>query len=551
MGFAQKLGQFAGGVTEGLLPGIQVGTDIAESKSRRAAAATRENRLASGAEKAMLYKMFEYDPSGAMAKAESLGFSELATSFRRKTQGTIGKKFASAGAGMSNVPTTPPITNFTPEGLQSQVDALRSNVDTRTAAAGNVDVTLAGVPEGIGGLVDSDPLLSQRRAFNTQTDVIRSNLTASETFLANISGINYNKEDYSTTIDEATNAYIQATGNAEAGNALRSELLKSARESQRATWLPVINSLKGDAEGLKDLAANRIILESPILSTTVAALIGKAEREQDLSPEQKRELAGFEEEAELLKTMAESVAQTDPAAAEDYYARYIEIFKTNKLASPESIAILERGAKKYLSSAQQKTRVEIVSSVLAAAASSLAGPDVALAKYGSVFGITIPPGTTVGSPAFNSLIDAIQGAGAPKQDEESKQEATPVGAMLKLLNGGELDIATKSMNEFTGDPTAPEIIRALRANGWEWSPLPVPGKFTRIEEGRDVQPEPVQAAPAQQPTATGRSTATGQSNAELQQNITNQEAAFAANPGPPLPKGQIAQKLPFLPGLPR
>tara|TARA_R110002167_G_scaffold169321_2_gene367257 strand:- start:1837 stop:3468 length:1632 start_codon:yes stop_codon:yes gene_type:complete len=542
MGFAQKLGQFAGGVTEGLLPGIQVGTDIAESKSRRAAASNRESRLASGAEKAMLYKMFEYDPSGAMAKAESLGFSELATSFRRKTQGTIGKSFASAGAGMSNVTDPSQQTDWTVDGMRKRADMLRGNVATRTAAAGNVDVTLAGVPEGIGGLVDSAPLLAQRRAFNTQTDVIRSNLTASETFLANISGINYNQEDYSTNIDEATNAYIQATGNAEAGNALRSELLKSARESQRATWLPVINSLKGDAEGLKDLLANRIILENPILSTTVASLMGKAEREQDLSPEQKRELAGFEEEAELFKTMAESVASTDPSAAEDYYARYIEIFKNNKLASPESIAILERGAKKYLASAQQKTRVEIVSSVLAAAASSYEPANV-LARYGKMFGITIPPGTTVDSPIFNTLIDAMERAGAPEQDEESKQEATPVGAMLKLLNGGELDIAIKSMNEFTGDPTAPEIIRALRANGWEWSPLPVPGLFTKIEERRDTQPEPTQ-----KPTATGRSTATGQSNEQLRQNIARQDSAIAANPGPPLAS---EQQLPFLPGQQR
>ena len=69
MGFAQKLGQFAGGFSEGLLPGIQVGTDIAEAKGRRAAAATREKRLATGAEKAMLYKRVEYDPAGAMAQA--------------------------------------------------------------------------------------------------------------------------------------------------------------------------------------------------------------------------------------------------------------------------------------------------------------------------------------------------------------------------------------------------------------------------------------------------------------------------------------------------
>ena len=135
MGFAQKLGEFAGGFSEGLLPGIQVGTDIAESKSRRAAANTREQRLESGAQKAMLYKMFEYDPAGAMAKAESLGLSDLATSFRRKTKGDIGKSFAAAGARMSDVPTTPPITNFTPDGLRAQAEAYRSNLDIRTAAA--------------------------------------------------------------------------------------------------------------------------------------------------------------------------------------------------------------------------------------------------------------------------------------------------------------------------------------------------------------------------------------------------------------------------------
>jgi hypothetical protein len=511
MGFAQKLGEFTEGVARGLGPGLEIGSRMAESKGRRAAAATRENRLASGAEKAMLWKMFDLDPSGAMAKAESLGYSELATSFRRKTQGTIGKSFASAGAGMSNVTDPSQQTDWTVDGMRKRADMLRGNVATRTAAAGNVDVTLAGVPEGIGGLVDSAPLLAQRRAFNTQTDVIRSNLTASETFLANISGINYNQEDYSTNIDEATNAYIQATGNAEAGNALRSELLKSARESQRATWLPVINSLKGDAEGLKDLLANRIILENPILSTTVASLMGKAEREQDLSPEQKRELAGFEEEAELFKTMAESVASTDPSAAEDYYARYIEIFKNNKLASPESIAILERGAKKYLASAQQKTRVEIVSSVLAAAASSYEPANV-LARYGKMFGITIPPGTTVDSPIFNTLIDAMERAGAPEQEQEPEVEGdADFTAILKLLDAGELDSANSSFRVFINDPaaTSPEditknkmLIESLKLKGWEWRDFPMPGGFIRLDTSSAGANTPVTPGQTQEVAAS-------------------------------------------------
>ena len=148
MGFAQKLGQFAGGFSEGLLPGIQVGTDIAESKSRRAAAATREKRHAEGAERAMLWKMFELDPAGAIAKAESLGYPELSTSFRRKTKGTIGAKYATAGAGMSEVPKISPLTDYTPKGMRDRANLLQGNVDTRTAAAGNVDITLAGVPEG-------------------------------------------------------------------------------------------------------------------------------------------------------------------------------------------------------------------------------------------------------------------------------------------------------------------------------------------------------------------------------------------------------------------
>ena len=515
MGFAQKLGEFAGGFSEGLLPGIQVGTDIAESKSRRAAANTREQRLESGAQKAMLYKMFEYDPAGAMAKAESLGLSDLATSFRRKTKGDIGKSFASAGAKMSDVPATPRITSLTTEGLQRQVDALKSTVDTRTAAAGNVDVTLAGVPEGMEGLVDSDPLLAQRRAFNTQTDVIRSNLTASETFLANISRINYNKEDYSTNIDEATNAYIQATGNSEAGNALKSELLKSARESQRATWMPVIDSLKGDAEGLNDLLANRIILESPILSTTVASLIRKAERDQDLSPEQKRIRDEAQASADLLEGMAKNTAITNPVVAAEYYAQSLDIRTKNQLENPETLSVLAKNAEEFLNAATQRSRQEIATSILSDITNSYT-PEAVLSRYARLFNIDIPAdikiNTEKGQRAFSNLVDAIQGSTLQTQEPEAKTDATPVGAMLDLLNSGELDIAIKSMNEFAGDPTAPELIRALRANGWEWIPLPVPGQFTKIEERRDTQPEPVQqpaatdtlTSPVQQPEQNGQ-----------------------------------------------
>ena len=525
MGFAQKLGQFAGGFSEGLLPGIQVGTDIAESKSRRAAASNRESRLASGAEKAMLYKMFEYDPSGAMAKAESLGFSELATSFRRKTQGTIGKKFASAGAGMSNVPTTPPITNFTPEGLQSQVDALRSNVDTRTAAAGNVDVTLAGVPEGIGGLVDSAPLLAQRRAFNTQTDVIRSNLTASETFLANISGINYNKEDYSTNIDEATNAYIQATGNAEAGNALRSELLKSARESQRATWLPVINAVKNDAEGLEGLLANKIILESPILSTTVASLLRKAETEKDLSPEQKRLRAEAQASADLLKGMAKNTAITNPEAAAEYYAQSLDILTENQLENPETLAVLEKNAEDFLNSATQRSRQEIATSILSDITNSYLPPEVMLGKYAKLFNIDIPVGikidTEKGQRVFSNLIDAIQGSTLQTQEPEAKTD--PADLIISDLNKGNAAQRNLEFNKYLAqfeDPIRRNVVlrglqEKFKAAGWQWVDNPAgsgvgAGRFEQFEAPTQL---PVQRKDTQLPTSQGQESASPSSTA--------------------------------------
>ena len=463
---------------------------MAESKSRRAAASTRENRLARGAEKAMLWKMFELDPAGAMAKAESLGYSELATSFRRKTKGDIGTKFRAAETAMGNVPDLPPMTNYTPEAMRDRTKLLHSNLDKRRVAGGGADVAIGSVPAELRGLVDPGPLSARREAFSQGTIGIQATLTASEAYLASISSLNYNEEGYLNTIDEATNAYIQATGDTQSGEALKLELLKAARESQRSTWIPVINALKDDAEGLKDLSAKRIIMASPILSTMVASLMGKAEREKDLSPEQKRIISDAEDEAKLLKAMAESVAATNPTDAEAYYARYIDVLKTNKLASPESIAVFERGAKNYLASAKQKTRVEIVSSVLAAAASSYQPANV-LARYGKMFGITIPPGTTVDSPIFNTLIDAMERAGAPEQEQEPEVEGdADFTAILKLLDAGELDSANSSFRVFINDPaaTSPEditknkmLIESLKLKGWEWRDFPMPGGFIRLD----------------------------------------------------------------------
>jgi hypothetical protein len=514
MGFAQKLGQFAGGFSEGLLPGIQVGTDIAESKSRRAAASTRENRLAEGAERAMLWKMFELDPAGAMAKAESLGYSELATSFRRKTKGTIGAKYATAGAGMSEVPKISPLTDYTPKGMRDRANLLQGNVDTRTAAAGNVDITLAGVPEGLGGLVDSDPLLAQRRAFNTQTDVIRSTLTATEAYLSSVSSLNYNEEGYLNNIDEATNAYIQATGDTQSGEALKLELLKAARESQRSTWVPVINAMSDDAEGLKDLAAKRIIMDSPILSTMVASLMRKAETEKDLSPEQKRIRDEARNSAKVLEGLAKNTAITNPEAAADYYAQSLDILTENQLENPETLAILRNNAEYFLSSAMQRSRQEIATSIFSDITNSYLPPEVMLGKYGKLFNIDIPVGikidTEEGQRIFSNLIDAIQGATLQTQEPEVEGDAD-FTAILKLLNAGELDSANSSFRVFINDPaaTSPEditknkmLIESLKLKGWEWRDFPMPGGFIRLDTSSAGANTPVTPGQTQEVAAS-------------------------------------------------
>ena len=175
----------------------------------------------------------------------------------------------------------------------------------------------------------------------------------------------------------------------------------------------------------------------------------------------------------------------------------------------------ELGAEEFLNAATQRSRQEIATSILSDITNSYT-PEAVLSRYARLFNIDIPAdikiNTEKGQRAFSNLVDAIQGSTLQTQEPEAKTDATPVGAMLDLLNSGELDIAIKSMNEFAGDPTAPELIRALRANGWEWIPLPVPGQFTKIEERRDTQPEPVQqpaatdtlTSPVQQPEQNGQ-----------------------------------------------
>ena len=525
MGFAQKLGEFAGGFSEGLLPGVQVGTDIAESKSRRAAANTREQRLESGAQKAMLWKMFEYDPAGAMAKAESLGYSELATSFRRNTKGAIGAKYAAVGAGMNKVPTVGQITDFSLPGLRAQAEAYRSNLDTRRAASGAVDTTRASVPEELRGLVSTDNLSAQRAVFDEGTARLENTLTSTELLISSIGKLNYNREDYLTNIDEATNAYIQATGNSEVGNALKSELLKSARESQRATWMPVIDSLKGDAEGLNDLLANRIILESPILSTMVASLISKAEREQDLSPEQKRIREEARASAKVLEGLAKNTAITNPEAAAEYYDQSLAILTENQLENPETLAILKENAKHFLDSSVQRSRQEIATSIFSDITDSYLPPEVMLGKYGKLFNIDIPVGikidTEEGQRIFSNLIDAIQGATLQTQEPEAKTD--PADLIISDLNKGNAAQRTIEFNKYLAqfeDPIRRNIVlrglqEKFKAAGWQWVDNPAglgagPGSFEQFEAPTQL---PVQRKDTQMPTRQGQKSASPSSTA--------------------------------------
>ena len=514
MGFAQKLGQFAGGFSEGLLPGIQVGTDIAEAKGRRATAATREKRHAEGAEKAMLWKMVEYDPAGAWNLAESLGYPELATSFRRKTKGDIGTKFASAGAEMSNVPELPPMTNYTPEAMRDRTKLLHSNLNKRRVAGGGADVAIGSVPTELRGLVDPGPLSKQREAFSQGTIGIQATLTASEAYLASISSLNYNEEGYLNNIDEATNAYIQATGDTQSGEALKLELLKAARESQKSTWVPVINALKDDAEGLKDLLAKPIIMASPILSTTVASLMRKAETDKDLSPEQKRIRDEARASAKVLEGLAKNTAITNPEAAAEYYDQYLAILTENQLENPETLAILRKNAEHFLSSAVQRSRQEIATSVFSDITNSYLPSEVMLGKYGKLFNIDIPVGikidTEEGQRIFSNLIDAIQGATLQTQEPEVEGDAD-FTAILKLLDAGELDSANSSFRIFINDPTAtsPEditknkmLIESLKLKGWEWRDFPMPGGFIRLDTSSAGANTPVTPGQTQEVAAS-------------------------------------------------
>ena len=86
---------------------------MAESKGRRAVAAKREQRLATAADRSMLWSLYEDDPSGATRKAEELGLTDISASMRAKSGKAIQTSFASAGKGIDAVGSDPILFSVT------------------------------------------------------------------------------------------------------------------------------------------------------------------------------------------------------------------------------------------------------------------------------------------------------------------------------------------------------------------------------------------------------------------------------------------------------
>ena len=189
------------------------------------------------------------------------------------------------------------------------------------------------------------------------------------------------------------------------------------------------------------------------------------------------------------------------------------------------MAIFEKNAEHFLSSAVQRSRQEIATSIFSDITDSYLPPEVMLGKYGKLFNIDIPVGikidTEEGQRIFSNLIDAIQGATLQTQEPEAKTD--PADLIISDLNKGNTAQRTIEFNKYLAqfeDPIRRNIIlnalqEKFKAGGWQWVDNPSginagPGTF---EEFKAPIQLPVQRKDTQMPTSQGQESTSPSSTA--------------------------------------
>lgn len=508
MGFAQKLGEFAEGFTEGLLPGVKTGAALADAKQRRTAAATREKRMAGQAERAMIWNMAKIDPFGAAARAEALGDVALASSLRSFATKGVQTDFAGS-LQAANVGAPPTIDFSSAEGIIDGIAATRSYQDKVRAGAGGITTSLASMPTGAEGLVDTGPMTARLEELDSYLAKSTGTINALSLMLKQTSNLNYNDPEYEETIEGIVNSYVSATGRKPEGNAIRRDLKQQAREQQTKVWTPLINALKGDVEGLEQVLTEPIVIRNPELVNRASLLLESAKRTAGLTDPEKEANDRLRRQAEMLEEQGDRNSITNPAVARKSYLAAIDIY--GQLGHPpETLNILKAGVDGKIAEAGRKNRSDLAKSILegagTAAANTYGDKKKAVADYlkalGSTYGIAIPDtidlSTVSGQAKVDDILDAqlnvIAGMVAPDAepssptDVESEDETR---AIVKLLEEGRVEEASAFWAEWltTAPPEQVEqMIVALRAKQWEVVEHPALGITFRKIQLLPVQP---------------------------------------------------------------
>ena len=479
MGFAQKLGEFAEGFTEGLLPGVKTGAALADAKQRRTAAATREKRMAGQAERSMIWNMAKIDPFGAAARAEALGDVALASSLRSFATQGVQTDFAGS-LQAANVGPPPTIDFSSAEGIRGGIAATRSYQDKVRTGAGGITTSLASMPTGAEGLVDTGPMTARLGELDSILERSTGTINALSLMLKQTSNLNYNDPEYEETIEGIVNSYVGATGKATEGNAIRRDLKQQAREQQTKVWKPLINALKGDVEGLEQVLTEPIVIRNPELVNHTSLLLESAKRTAGLTDPEKEANARLRRQAEMLEEQGDILSITDPSGARKSYLAAIDIH--GQLGHPsETLDILKAGVDGKIAEAGRKNRSALAKSILEgagnAAANTYGDKKKAVADYlkalGSTYGVAIPDtidlSTISGQAKVDDILDAqlniIAGLVAPDVEPEDKTRA-----IVKLLEEGSVEEASAFWADWitTAPPEQVEqMIVSLRAKHWE------------------------------------------------------------------------------------
>ena len=546
MGFAQKLGEFAEGFAGRLLPGMRAGLDIAGQKQTRALAQKRENRLATAAERSIIIDMFSRDPLGAITFAESKGFTNLASSLRRKTSGDVktGALTALQGAPTASMP---PITDYSPEGLRKALEKTQNLQTTTQQSIAGIDTALGSVPVGFGQTPELEALGARRNLLEEQQQRLGQRVTGLNLVLSQLTNMDYLSPNYTDSINGVINSYIEATGNPEGAEALKRGLNKAARDARYETWSKVISGLNGDEEGLENLLAEPAITEDPRLFELVSYLYSSAKRTAGMSPQEQEAQTQAKAEAQFLWGLAENT--TDPSAAKDMYERALEAFQRAGMPQASIDSMMEQ-IPKFVREIGNRTRDDFAENIIKAIAQGVANwkdPIVTLREIGSVYGIAVPEGIKLSSSEGQSIVKSISDAayetvrGSQQPEEYLFQEPAPLdptkvpsspetvpynpppsntprltprdstlGYLLTLLEVGDTATANAAFNAYISQQGMypdmySKILDNVKNAGYMWVPNPVGfmgGEFKKIEPNPVPAPTP-QGTPQASPSPQG------------------------------------------------